>query len=63
MLAKLEWYRAGGERSARQWEDVIGVLRTTGLEALDLDYMRAGAAELEIADLLSRALQEAKEGP
>lgn len=27
VLAKLEWYRAGGELSERQWGDVIGVLR------------------------------------
>jgi hypothetical protein len=62
VLAKLEWYRAGGERSSRQWEDVLGVLRTSA-GALDLGYLGAGAAELEIADLLSRALGEAKEAP
>jgi hypothetical protein len=28
VLAKLEWYRAGGEVSERQWGDVLGVLKT-----------------------------------
>lgn len=63
VLAKLEWYRAGGESSMRQWEDVLGVLRTTRIEALDLDYLRAGADELEVGDLLSRAFTETTETP
>ena len=63
VLAKLEWYRAGGESSARQWEDVLGVLRTSAAGSLDLEYLRAGAAELDVTDLLSRAIAEAKEAP
>jgi hypothetical protein len=59
VLAKLEWYRAGGESSTRQWEDVLGVLRMNLGETLDIDYLRAGAAELGVEDLLSRALEEA----
>lgn len=27
ILAKLDWYRAGGEVSERQWSDIAGVLR------------------------------------
>lgn len=30
VLAKLEWFRAGGEVSERQWGDVVGVLKTQG---------------------------------
>jgi hypothetical protein len=30
VLAKLEWYRAGGQVSERQWGDVLGVLKTQG---------------------------------
>jgi hypothetical protein len=60
VLAKLEWYRRGGEASERQWTDVTGVLRAVG--ALDEAYLRRGAAELGVADLLDRALQEAGRG-
>jgi hypothetical protein len=58
VLAKLEWYRRGGEVSDRQWTDVQGVLQATA-SALDLPYLRRGAAELGVSDLLHRALEEA----
>jgi hypothetical protein len=58
VLAKLEWYRKGGEVSERQWSDVMGVLRATAT-ALDLPYMRQCAGELGVEDLLNRALVEA----
>jgi hypothetical protein len=57
-LAKLEWYRRGGEISERQWGDVMGVLQATG-SALELPYLRKGAVELGVSDLLDRALEEA----
>ncbi len=57
VLAKLEWYRKGGEVSERQWTDVIGVLQVTG-SALDLHYLRHGGVELGVGDLLQRALEE-----
>jgi hypothetical protein len=58
VLAKLEWYRRGGEVSVRQWTDVMGVLQVAG-SALDLPYLRHGAVELGVGDLLQRALGEA----
>jgi hypothetical protein len=58
VLAKLEWYRLGGEVSERQWRDVLGVLRARGSQ-LDLEYMRKWAGELHVGDLLERGLQEA----
>lgn len=57
VLAKLEWYRLGGETSDRQWRDILGVLKTRAGE-LDLDYLREWAAELKVTDLLDRALKE-----
>ena len=56
VLAKLEWYRAGGEVSDRQWRDVLGVLRVQG-DRLDQEYLRLGADELGLADLLDRAIE------
>jgi len=58
ILAKLEWYRLGGEASDRQWRDILGVLKTRAGD-LDLGYMHRWAAELEVEDLLERALREA----
>lgn len=57
ILAKLEWYRMGGEVSERQWRDILGVLKTRAGE-LDLDYLRKWAGELKVSDLLERALRE-----
>ena len=58
ILAKLEWFRMGGEVSDRQWRDILGVLKTRAGE-LDLEYLRKWAAELRIGDLLERALGQA----
>jgi hypothetical protein len=59
ILAKLEWYRIGGEVSERQWRDILGVLKTRA-GVLDLDYLRKWASELRVNDLLERALQQVK---
>lgn len=58
VLLKLDWYRAGGEVSERQWGDVLGVLKVAAGD-LDRGYLSRWAAELGIADLLDRALAEA----
>jgi hypothetical protein len=57
ILAKLEWYRLGGEVSERQWRDILGVLKTRAGE-LDLGYMRKWANDLQVYNLLERALLE-----
>lgn len=59
ILSKLEWYRMGGEVSDRQWRDILGVLKTRAGE-LDLDYLQKWAGELNVRDLLERALNEAR---
>lgn len=61
VLAKLAWYRLGGEMSDRQWRDVLGVLAVQG-NRLDLGYMRRWAAMLDVSDLLERALGEIRRG-
>ena len=58
ILAKLEWYRLGGEISDRQWNDILGVLKVQG-EALDLPYLDHWAPELGVTDLLARARDDA----
>lgn len=55
VLAKLDWYRLGGGVSDRQWQDILGVLAAQR-GRLDDAYLRTGAAELDVADLLERAL-------
>ena len=57
ILAKLEWYRLGNETSERQWADLLGVLRVQG-DRLDLRYLRRWAVDLDVDDLLERALRE-----
>ena len=57
ILAKLEWFRQGGEVSERQWRDVVGVVKAQ--PALDEAYLREWAGVLGVADLLRRALGEA----
>ncbi|MSU57967.1 MAG: hypothetical protein EXS35_07265 [Pedosphaera sp.] len=58
VLAKLDWYRKGGEISDRQWRDLLGVLKVQA-GALDRDYLEHWAGELGVKDLLLRARQEA----
>ena len=58
VLHKLEWYRAGGEVSERQWGDVVGVLAVQGA-ALDRTYLRSWATALGVDELLERALAAA----
>ena len=59
ILHKLEWYRAGDHVSERQWNDVLGVLKVQK-DQLDPAYMKKWAKELQVLDLLEKALQEAQ---
>jgi hypothetical protein len=58
VLAKLEWFRLGGETSDRQWRDILGVLKLQSFN-LDFGYMEKWAREIEVHDLLERALDDA----
>ena len=62
VLAKLEWYRLGGERSDRQWSDVIGVLRTSA-GTIDRHYLERHARALGVFDLLEKAFNEVQPLP
>lgn len=57
ILAKLEWFRASGEVSDRQWTDIVGVLKLSG-SRLDGEYLDRWATALGVRDLLVRALAE-----
>jgi hypothetical protein len=55
LLMKLVWYRAGGEVSERQWNDVRGIAAVQR-QRLDREYLRHWAAYLNVADLADAAL-------
>jgi len=57
ILAKLVWYRLGGEQSDRQWNDVRGIRAVQG-GRLDQAYMQQWARELKVDDLLERLFSE-----
>ena len=61
VIAKLEWYRASGGQSDRQWQDLVGVLKVQA-PAIDLEYLRQWASRLGLSDLLDRALAKAAPG-
>jgi hypothetical protein len=54
LLAKLQWYRSGGETSERQWGDIAAIVEVN--TSLDQPYLQLWAARLGVADLLDRAL-------
>lgn len=57
ILAKLRWYRAGGEVFKNQWNDVLGVLGSSEKD-LDKTYLSDWAIKLEVQDLLEKAINE-----
>jgi hypothetical protein len=53
VLAKLLWYRTGGEVSERQWNDLVSLVEVQRDKA-DRGYLETQAARLGVADLLTR---------
>jgi hypothetical protein len=56
LLAKLRWYKDGGQVSDRQWGDITGIVATN--PNLDLEYVRLWAERLRVTELLDKALSE-----
>ena len=57
ILAKLDWFRMGGNVSEVQWRDIITVLKVNHPN-LDQMYLEKWAIVLGVKDLLNRALEE-----
>jgi len=53
LLAKLRWYRDGGEVSERQWNDIVDLIGAN--VSLDADYLQMWAARLGVTGLLEKA--------
>lgn len=60
VLAKLHWFRKGGEVSEKHWRDVLGVLKVQG-KRIDFTYLESSAARFGLVDLLQRAREDAGE--
>ena len=56
LLAKLHWFRLGGEVSEVQWRDLEGIVRGCA-GTLDRQYLDSSAARLEVSDLLDKLLR------
>jgi hypothetical protein len=57
LLAKLRWYRDGGNVSDQQWTDVLTLIRNNSV--MDLSYLQHWAARLGVTDLLEKAQADA----
>lgn len=61
ILHKLYWFQLGGGVSERQWNDVLGVLQVQH-ETLDFEYLKRGAKQRGVSQLLEQALDDAELG-
>ena len=60
VLRKLQWFKEGGGISDRQWNDLLGVLKTQE-DRLDAPYLDEWARRLGVSELLAKARAEATE--
>ena len=58
LLAKLAWYREGGQSSEVQWRDIVGILVIN--TDLDWQYVNLWAGRLRVSDLLEKAKADAQ---
>lgn len=58
IIAKLRWFRDGGEVSQQQWRDILGILRMEGAQ-IDHSYLDTWARRLSLLSLWRRAREEA----
>jgi hypothetical protein len=58
VLAKLAWYKAGGETSERQGTDIVKVILAT--PDMDWAYVESWAPRLGVDGLLARTRTEGK---
>lgn len=58
VVAKLVWFRKGGEVPDRQWSDVLGVIKVQQ-SRLDYEYMRVWSERLGVRGLLDKAIAAA----
>ena len=56
LLAKLHWFRLGGEVSEVQWRDIQGIVRGCG-RTLDHEYLENSAVRAGVRDLLDKAFK------
>jgi hypothetical protein len=61
VVAKLNWYKLGGESSGQQWRDICGILAMQR-GTLDIDYIRRWTDHFGVTDLFERALISAETG-
>ena len=59
LVAKLRWFRAGGEVSSVQWNDIRGICQVNR-KYLDWSYIRDWPVKLCVTELLEKVLQEAE---
>jgi hypothetical protein len=57
IIAKLNWYRLGGEISERQWQDISTVFQVQGT-SLDQGYIAKWCKELGLLDLWERLTKQ-----
>lgn len=56
IIRKLLWFRQGGESSARQWRDVVSILKNS---PVDSERLLGYARDEGVEELLSRAIRDA----